>query len=246
MDKALNGNWETGYPYKSIAALQSARDYLKKEVASTFRKTRFVNQVLLIKRIGEVEEGLKAMDPNEYSFSNLASARQELKYARRDAQRKMTEMELWAKASKWCSSKLTAGFAMLMMASAGTLSATLDEEESSFFNEDNNVQNQEKTSLRGTSSVFFASRAVTASTCDKNPKVCGAAVAGGSECCSKKCVDLKTDRLNCGKCGVKCKQTEICCNGHIVTPMSDKKNCGRCNNACKGRNSCAFGMCSYA
>ncbi|XP_062013544.1 uncharacterized protein LOC133729936 [Rosa rugosa] len=113
MDKALNGNWETGYPYKSIAQLQSVRDYLNKEIASTFRKTRFVNQVLLIKRIEEVEEGLKAMDPNDYSFSNLASARQELKYARRDAQRKMTEMELCAKANKWCSSKLTAVFGKL-------------------------------------------------------------------------------------------------------------------------------------
>lgn len=79
-------------------------------ITSTFRKTRLVNQVLLIKRIDEVEEGLKAMDPNEYSFSNLALARQQLKYARLDAQRKLTEIELWAKAGNWCSSRWTAVF----------------------------------------------------------------------------------------------------------------------------------------
>lgn len=31
MDKAMNGDWEIGYPYRSIAQLESARGYLKKE-----------------------------------------------------------------------------------------------------------------------------------------------------------------------------------------------------------------------
>ncbi|OWM83390.1 hypothetical protein CDL15_Pgr012871 [Punica granatum] len=64
---------------------------------------------------------------------------------------------------------------------------------------------------------------------------------------SKKCVDLKTDRLNCGKCGYKCKYSEICCKGKCVNPMSDKKHCGVCNNKCRHKKGkCVYGMCSYA
>lgn len=149
----------------------------------------------------------------------------------------------------------------MLMALAITLSATLVEEEL-FFNEKTKGANnhetfddylpmgdksQEKTSLRGSSSVFLASRAVTTSSCDKNPKVCRAATnSPRSHCCNNKCVDVKTDRLNCGKCGVKCNQAEICCNGHVVHTMSDKKHCGTCDNHCKRGGSCAFGMCSYA
>ncbi|KAM5568174.1 stigma-specific STIG1-like protein 1 [Rosa sericea] len=149
----------------------------------------------------------------------------------------------------------------MLMALAVTLSATLVEEEL-FSNKETKATNdqetfdddlpldaksQGKTSLRGTSSVFLGSREVTTSSCDKNPKVCRAAAnSPKSHCCHNKCVDVKTDRLNCGKCGVKCKHAEICCNGHVVHTMSDKKHCGNCDNHCKRGGSCAFGMCSYA
>lgn len=151
--------------------------------------------------------------------------------------------------------------AMLVALSAvHTLSSTSYEFEESFFNdvveEDNNnvtnetfddlpvmaAQGQEKTSLRGRSR-FLASHRAMAATCDKNPKVCKATHA---HCCHNKCVDLKTDKLNCGKCGVKSHHAQICCKGHLVNPMSDKTHCGGCDNHCKKGGSCAFGMCSYA
>ncbi|KAM5588766.1 stigma-specific STIG1-like protein 1 [Rosa sericea] len=147
--------------------------------------------------------------------------------------------------------------AMLMALAAITLSASTPEEDRDewFSDEETDTPNepsddlpttlsQPKTSLRG-ASRFLATRAV-ATTCDKNPKVCKAAGSAGRDCCKKKCVDLKTDRVNCGKCGKKCKYSEICCKGKCLNPMSDKKNCGSCNNKCKKGSSCVFGMCSYA
>ncbi|XP_031394937.1 LOW QUALITY PROTEIN: stigma-specific STIG1-like protein 1 [Punica granatum] len=84
-------------------------------------------------------------------------------------------------------------------------------------------------------------------TCDKYPEICRVKGSPGRNCCSKKCVDLKTDRLNCGKCGYKCKYSEICCKGKCVNPMSDKKHCGVCNNKCRHKKGkCVYGMCSYA
>nr|XP_011457947.1 PREDICTED: stigma-specific STIG1-like protein 1 [Fragaria vesca subsp. vesca] len=139
--------------------------------------------------------------------------------------------------------------AMLMALAAITLSASAPEEdrEEWFSDEDNDLPatlSQMKTSLRG-ASRFLATRATT-TTCDKNPKVCKAAGSVGRDCCKKKCVDLKTDRVNCGKCGKKCKYSEICCKGKCLKSMSDKKNCGSCNNKCKKGSSCVYGMCSYA
>ncbi|KAI3419275.1 uncharacterized protein J3R85_013271 [Psidium guajava] len=93
------------------------------------------------------------------------------------------------------------------------------------------------------------SRAVP--TCNKYPRICRAKGSPGPDCCKKKCVNVSTDRLNCGMCGHKCKYSEICCKGHCVNPMSDKKHCGGCNNECKRKkgsssSSCVYGMCSYA
>ncbi|XP_030490695.2 stigma-specific STIG1-like protein 1 [Cannabis sativa] len=98
--------------------------------------------------------------------------------------------------------------------------------------------------LRGTKSRFLASRRPL--TCDKNPKVCYAKGSAGSDCCKKKCVDLSSDRVNCGRCGKKCKFSELCCKGRCVNPRSDKRNCGSCNNRCNKGSSCVYGMCSYA
>ncbi|KAJ4842767.1 hypothetical protein Tsubulata_013392 [Turnera subulata] len=101
--------------------------------------------------------------------------------------------------------------------------------------------------LRGTSR-FLARTTTTRDVmlCDKYPKVCRIRGSPGPDCCKKKCVDMKTDRLNCGKCGKKCKYSELCCKGKCVNPRSDKKNCGGCNNKCKKGSVCAYGMCSYA
>ncbi|KAL5990116.1 hypothetical protein ACLOJK_011013 [Asimina triloba] len=86
----------------------------------------------------------------------------------------------------------------------------------------------------------------TPRTCDRDPRICLARSSAGPFCCKKTCVDVRTDRLNCGLCGRKCKFNETCCSGNCVNLAWDKKNCGRCNKSCAARHVCAFGMCNYA
>lgn len=83
-------------------------------------------------------------------------------------------------------------------------------------------------------------------TCNKFPRVCRLKGSAGPDCCKKKCVSIKKDRLNCGMCGHKCKYNEICCNGRCVNASFDRKHCGGCQNKCKKGDVCVFGMCSYA
>lgn len=83
-------------------------------------------------------------------------------------------------------------------------------------------------------------------TCNNYPRMCRVKGSPGPDCCKKKCVNVSTDRLNCGKCGLKCKYYETCCKGKCVNPFSNKKHCGGCNNKCKNGSSCMYGMCSYA
>ncbi|XP_021889084.1 stigma-specific STIG1-like protein 1 [Carica papaya] len=83
-------------------------------------------------------------------------------------------------------------------------------------------------------------------TCNNYPKICRLKGSSGSNCCKKRCVNVLTDKLNCGKCGKKCKFSEICCKGKCVNPMFHRKNCGGCSNKCKKGSSCLYGMCSYA
>ncbi|KAK3039654.1 hypothetical protein RJ639_026995 [Escallonia herrerae] len=104
---------------------------------------------------------------------------------------------------------------------------------------------EKQTSLRG-SSRFLAQNPRASMTCDKYPRVCHTKGSPGPDCCKKRCVNVTTDKLNCGVCGKKCKFSEICCKGQCVNPRSNKKHCGGCNNKCKKRSSCTYGMCSYA
>lgn len=130
-----------------------------------------------------------------------------------------------------------------LMALFITLSATTSNNEQ-FLNEDD--ETQEAISLRGTSRFLAQKNARVVMTCDKYPRVCHAKGSPGRDCCKKKCVNVLTDRLNCGKCGKKCKYSEICCKGECVNPRSNKKHCGSCGNKCKKGNVCVYGMCSYA
>uniref|UniRef100_A0A2N9H9F6 Stigma-specific STIG1-like protein 1 n=1 Tax=Fagus sylvatica TaxID=28930 RepID=A0A2N9H9F6_FAGSY len=142
-----------------------------------------------------------------------------------------------------------------LMAMIITLSATTSKEET-FLNEEDDItseisdlplaETQEQTSLRGTSRFLAAKKARVFMTCDKYPRICRVKGSPGRDCCKKKCVNVSTDRLNCGKCGKKCKYSEICCKGNCVNPMSNKKHCGSCVNKCKKGSSCVYGMCSYA
>uniref|UniRef100_A0A7N2LT48 Stigma-specific Stig1 family protein n=1 Tax=Quercus lobata TaxID=97700 RepID=A0A7N2LT48_QUELO len=130
-----------------------------------------------------------------------------------------------------------------LMALFITPSATTSNNEQ-FLNEDD--ETQEAISLRGTSRFLAQKNARVVMTCDKYPRVCHAKGSPGRDCCKKKCVNVLTDRLNCGKCGKKCKYSEICCKGECVNPRSNKKHCGSCGNKCEKGNVCVYGMCSYA
>nr|XP_043620397.1 stigma-specific STIG1-like protein 1 [Erigeron canadensis] len=103
-------------------------------------------------------------------------------------------------------------------------------------------------SLRGVSRFLAAQQSTTRGLlkCNKNPRLCRAKGSPGPDCCNKKCVNVKSDKQNCGLCGKKCKHQEICCKGKCVNLMTDKRHCGGCNNRCKKGNSCRYGMCSYA
>ncbi|XP_077226528.1 uncharacterized protein LOC143859944 [Tasmannia lanceolata] len=93
---------------------------------------------------------------------------------------------------------------------------------------------------------FLAQKMPKALTCDKNPRICRAKGSAGPDCCKKNCVNVMTDRLNCGVCGKKCKYMETCCRGQCVNLAFDKKHCGRCNNRCNKGDFCTYGLCNYA
>ncbi|KAL5990114.1 hypothetical protein ACLOJK_011011 [Asimina triloba] len=104
----------------------------------------------------------------------------------------------------------------------------------------------EPSSSRGLARLLLAKKKHNALKCNKNPRICRAKGSPGPFCCNKKCVDVRTDRLNCGLCGKKCKYNWTCCKGKCVNLAWDNKNCGRCNNRCGAGRSCAFGLCNYA
>ncbi|KAK9938594.1 hypothetical protein M0R45_015322 [Rubus argutus] len=83
-------------------------------------------------------------------------------------------------------------------------------------------------------------------TCNKFPRICYTKGSPGPHCCKKKCVNVLTDRVNCGKCGKKCKYSEVCCKGKCVNPSFNRSHCGGCNNRCQVGGFCAFGLCNYA
>ncbi|KAI4295943.1 hypothetical protein L6164_035936 [Bauhinia variegata] len=132
-------------------------------------------------------------------------------------------------------------FAMLMALVITLSSATSSEEEEL----PNTNENEEPTSLRGTSRFLAQKKARSALTCDKYPKLCHVKGSAGPDCCNNKCVNLSTDRFNCGKCGKKCGYSKICCDGKCVNPMTNEKHCGKCGNKCDKASSCLYGMCSY-
>ncbi|KAF3453417.1 hypothetical protein FNV43_RR03857 [Rhamnella rubrinervis] len=83
-------------------------------------------------------------------------------------------------------------------------------------------------------------------TCKTFPRICRFKGSPGPNCCKKKCVNVLTDRFNCGRCGKKCKFSKICCNGKCVNPSFNSRHCGGCNNSCSNGGICAFGLCNYA
>ncbi|GAV81963.1 Stig1 domain-containing protein [Cephalotus follicularis] len=82
--------------------------------------------------------------------------------------------------------------------------------------------------------------------CHKNNEICYVHTGYKSTCCNNKCMDLSTDKNNCGECKKKCKYTESCCSGKCVDLAFYKSHCGRCNNRCSHGEYCVYGMCDYA
>lgn len=139
---------------------------------------------------------------------------------------------------------ITATF-LMNFATPITEESVLDVHKNNNFNLKVSENKEELSSLRGTGR-FLAQNPRALKTCDKYPRVCDAKGSAGPDCCRKKCVDVMTDKANCGKCGRKCKYSEMCCQGKCVNPSRDEKHCGGCNNMCKKGNSCLYGICSYA
>ncbi|CAA6674435.1 unnamed protein product [Spirodela intermedia] len=91
----------------------------------------------------------------------------------------------------------------------------------------------------------YGSRQATL-TCDRVPKVCRVIGSPGRNCCRKRCVNLRTDTMNCGRCGKRCRYEEACCLGTCVNILFNRSNCGACNRRCEKGNNCRYGMCNYA
>jgi hypothetical protein len=87
-------------------------------------------------------------------------------------------------------------------------------------------------------------------------------------CCNDEpCVDVQTDRANCGACGKLCSGQELCQGGRCVCTGgggsscsggftccpsgcrnldTDTANCGACNRSCRQNETCVSGACKCA
>jgi hypothetical protein len=88
-----------------------------------------------------------------------------------------------------------------------------------------------------------------------------AACPPGTSPCGRRCVNLQTDRNNCGSCGHECRDDQSCvtgscsggaacptgltrCKGRCVNLQTDRNNCGACDHECRDGQSCVGGNCS--
>ncbi|CAL0317467.1 unnamed protein product [Lupinus luteus] len=64
-------------------------------------------------------------------------------------------------------------------------------------------------------------------------------------CCRNRCVDVTSDRSNCGLCGIRCRFNYKCCNRLCINTNINPLNCGRCGRACPFGRFCLFGLCAF-
>lgn len=65
-------------------------------------------------------------------------------------------------------------------------------------------------------------------------------------CCKDLCVDVSSDKNNCGLCGTKCPFNWQCCRGLCSNINFSIFNCGKCGHRCPPGVLCSFGVCGYA
>ncbi|MEW5896558.1 MAG: hypothetical protein AB1668_02605 [Nanoarchaeota archaeon] len=88
--------------------------------------------------------------------------------------------------------------------------------------------------------------------------VCEAVCAPGLTLCNGQCVNLQTDKDNCGSCGTVCSNGQVCSNGACTLSCSpgqtlcantcvdlktDESNCGSCGTVCPKDNECTESKC---
>jgi hypothetical protein len=66
-----------------------------------------------------------------------------------------------------------------------------------------------------------------------------------SMCCRNRCVNVTSDRNNCGFCSIRCPFNWQCCRGLCRDITWSIFNCGRCKHRCPFGEFCFFGMCGY-
>ncbi|CAM6097330.1 unnamed protein product [Calypogeia fissa] len=85
--------------------------------------------------------------------------------------------------------------------------------------------------------------------CTSNPIICNDAQTYGpnATCCASTgtCVQLQSDKNNCGFCMYVCASVLGCCDGVCTSVMTDNQNCGTCGTVCSN-SLCTNGLCGYA
>jgi len=80
---------------------------------------------------------------------------------------------------------------------------------------------------------------------DLNCGSCGQACTYPNDtCCAGSCVDIRTDRGNCGRCNLFCSGMTECCGGTCTDIQMDAENCGACGTICgPPAETCCYASC---
>gem|GEM_PF-3750470 len=78
-------------------------------------------------------------------------------------------------------------------------------------------------------------------TCGEKKRSCSGDDLG---CCNANCVNLRTDKDNCGGCKFACNDSDSCCDAQCKNLGTDPANCGSCGTTCPDNaNTCCQGSC---